>query len=115
MAFEIEGIKQIDTEELKQLLQEAKDSNKSVQFVDVREPHEYEAGHIPGVPLIPMNSIPSRFKELPEAEEYVFICRSGSRSPMVSAFLKQNGVEHVCNFNGGMLSWTGDVKTGADQ
>ncbi|MCX7569005.1 rhodanese-like domain-containing protein [Tumebacillus sp. DT12] len=112
MPHEIDGIQQIDQEELQQLL---KEKEGKIKFIDVREPEEYNAGHIPNVPLIPMNSIPQRLDELDKDEEYVFICRSGNRSHMVSRFLKQQGFEKVTNFNGGMLSWRGDVKQGMEE
>ena len=111
MSKQIEGIPQILAEDLKQLIAE----KKNVKLIDVREPHEYDAGHIPGVPLIPMQTIPARMGELEKDEEYVFICRSGARSHEVSKFLKANGFEKVTNFHGGMLSWNGDVKRGMDE
>lgn len=114
MSKVIDGVNQIDAEELQELL---KDESKrgGIKFIDVREPHEYEAGHIPGVPLIPMNSIPAKLSELDKDEEYVFICRSGNRSHHVSKFLQQHGYNKVTNFNGGMLSWKGDTKQGSEQ
>ncbi|MGZ4111019.1 MAG: rhodanese-like domain-containing protein [Tumebacillaceae bacterium] len=112
MAQIIDGVNQISADELKEKLEE---SGKNVKFIDVREPGEYDAGHIPGVPLIPMNQIPARFGEVGEADEYVFICRSGNRSHMVAKFLKDNGIENVTNFNGGMLSWSGPIKQGMEE
>lgn len=112
MAQIIDGVNQITADELKALLEE---KGKNIKFIDVREPEEYISGHIPGVPLIPMNQIPTRLGELEPADEYVFICRSGNRSHMVSKFLQQNGIANVTNFNGGMLSWNGPVKTGMEE
>lgn len=112
MSKVIDGVNQIDAEELQTLL---KDEGKKIQFIDVREPHEYEAGHIPGVPLIPMNTIPAKLSELNKDETYVFICRSGSRSHQVSKYLQMQGFSDVSNFYGGMLSWKGDVKPGSEE
>lgn len=111
MAQEIEGVRQIDAAELKQLLED----NPGLIFIDVREPEEYTAGHIPGVPLIPMNTIPSRMAELDKDAPYVFICRSGNRSHQVSKYLQMNGFTNVTNFMGGMLSWKHDVKQGMEE
>lgn len=108
----IDGINQISAKELQEIL-DTKDKN--IKIIDVREPEEYISGHIPGVPLIPMNQIPSKLGELEPAEEYIFICRSGNRSHMVAKFLKDNGIENVTNFNGGMLSWSGAIKQGMDE
>ncbi|MBU9721842.1 MULTISPECIES: rhodanese-like domain-containing protein [Bacillaceae] len=111
MSFEQDGIKQIDVNELKELI---KDLPSDKVVLDVREPEEYESGHIPGIPLLPMRSIPSMLNGFNEDKEYIFICRSGNRSQNVSLFLKENGFENVVNFNGGMLSWDGEEKEGPE-
>lgn len=111
MSYELDGVKQIEAEELQELV---KNKQEDVVLIDVREPEEYEAGHIPGVPLLPMQSIPSFIKGFQKDKEYVFICRSGNRSQKVSLFLQQYGIDKVTNFNGGMLSWEGDKKTGPE-
>ncbi|WP_078595256.1 rhodanese-like domain-containing protein [Evansella clarkii] len=111
MPYELEGVNQVETEELKEILEN--DDNEKV-ILDVREPEEYEAGHIPGIPLVPMHTIPELVEAFREDKEYVLICRSGNRSQKVSLFLKANGIERVTNFNGGMLSWDGDIKAGKE-
>ena len=113
MAQIIDGINQIDVEELKKILES--DERKNYKIIDVREPHEYNAGHIPGIPLLPMNSIPAVLDKLDKDENYLFICRSGNRSHHVSRFMKANGFEKVTNFSGGMLVWNGPIKTGMDE
>ncbi|KPV43544.1 rhodanese-like domain-containing protein [Alicyclobacillus ferrooxydans] len=109
MPFETDGIPQYTKEELKQILQEGK---KTV--IDVRTPEEYESGHIPNVPLKPMQEVEQWSQDLPKAAEYLFICRSGGRSQKVAQFLKQQGFD-VANFNGGMLSWDGELTSGKSE
>jgi 3-mercaptopyruvate sulfurtransferase SseA len=46
-------------------------SNKNVQFVDVREVEEYEAGHIPNSTHIPLSQLANRFRELDKTKELV--------------------------------------------
>ncbi|MDQ0258001.1 rhodanese-related sulfurtransferase [Evansella vedderi] len=111
MSYEKDGIKQIEVEELKELL---KSNGEDKVFIDVREPEEYEAAHIPGVPLLPMNNIPFFLEGFKKDKEYVFICRSGNRSQNVSRYLKENGIEKVVNFDGGMLSWDGEKAAGPE-
>ncbi|MBU9711465.1 rhodanese-like domain-containing protein [Evansella tamaricis] len=111
MSFEQDGIKQIDVQELKELLEK---QPKDKVFIDVREPEEYESGHINGVPLVPMHTIPSLVGGFDKEKEYIFICRSGNRSQNVSLFLKENGLEKVTNFNGGMLAWDDEKKEGPE-
>lgn len=111
MSFDQDGVKQIEAAELQDLVKNKKDD---VVLIDVREPEEYEAGHIPGVPLLPMHNIPSFVDGFQKEKEYVFICRSGNRSQKVSLFLQQYGIDKVTNFNGGMLSWEGEKKAGPE-
>ena len=54
--------------------------NPNVVFIDVREQDEYDAGHIPGVKLIPLGSVPNRLSEIPKDKTVVAVCRSGNRS-----------------------------------
>ncbi|MCT2193890.1 rhodanese-like domain-containing protein [Paenibacillus sp. MB22_1] len=108
----IGGISHIDKDELHALLQDP--ANETI-VIDVREPFEYEAGHIPGIPLIPMGEIPDRLDELDPKQEYVFVCRSGSRSYEVARYLQAQGFERVHNFLGGMLGWDLEVEYGFDE
>ena len=50
----------------------------SIALVDVREPHEFAAGRIPGSVSLPL----SRFdpSQLPQDKRVVFVCRSGRRT-----------------------------------
>lgn len=111
MSFEEEGIVQVDQEELRQLLATGA---KEPILIDVRELDEYAEAHIPGVPLIPMNTIPSFLDDFDRNASYVFICRSGKRSQNVARYLKEQGMTNVRNFAGGMLSWQGEVKDGLE-
>lgn len=105
----IGGISHIDKAELHALLQ---DPASEIVVIDVREPFEYETAHIPGVPSIPMGEIPYRLEELNPEQEYVFVCRSGSRSYEVARYLQAQGFEKVHNFLGGMLGWDLEVESG---
>jgi rhodanese-related sulfurtransferase len=72
--------------------------------VDVRQPHEFEMGHIPASLLIPLHELPDRLDEVPTASDVFVICRSGSRSYVASEFLRENGIAAV-NVAGGLLAW----------
>lgn len=111
MSFEKDGIKQIDKDELKNML---KSSDSDSVIIDVREPDEYHEGHIPGVPLVPMQTIPNLVEGFSKDKEYIFVCRSGNRSQNVSLFLKEQGLNQVTNYDGGMLAWDGDVASGEE-
>lgn len=76
-----------------------------VIVLDVREPFEYEAGHIPGVTLIPMGEVPQRLSEIPTDKTVIVTCRTGNRSAQVTDYLRQQGYDNVHNMNGGIVDW----------
>jgi len=76
-----------------------------VFLIDVREQVEYDAGHIPGVTLIPLGALPDRLSEVPQDKTVIMVCRSGNRSGQATAFLRQQGFENVHNMSGGILEW----------
>ena len=78
---------------------------EDVMLIDVREPGEYQAGHIPGITLIPMKQVPSRLAEIPKDKTVILTCRSGNRSGQVAEFLRQRGYTAVHNMKGGILAW----------
>jgi len=73
-------------------------------LLDVREDDEWTAGHAPEARHLPMSQLTGRLDEVPAADPLFVICRSGSRSARVVAFLSQQGVPAV-NVAGGMQSW----------
>ncbi|MFP5298682.1 MAG: rhodanese-like domain-containing protein [Actinomycetota bacterium] len=77
---------------------------RGATVVDVREPHEYAGGHVPGARLIPLAQIPNRVDELVGEPEVHVICASGSRSEQATAFLNSQGVRAI-NVKGGTMEW----------
>lgn len=78
-------------------------------LVDVREPHEWNAGHIAGAKHIPLAQVPNRLDEIPKDAEVVMLCRSGARSANAQQFLLRNGYSRVKNLVGGMMRWAREV------
>ena len=74
-------------------------------LLDVREDDEWTAGHIPGAVHVPMMEVPARTDELPDDRDVVVVCRVGSRSAQVVAYLHQQGWTRAINLDGGMTSW----------
>jgi rhodanese-related sulfurtransferase len=72
--------------------------------VDVREPVEYLAGHVPGAVLVPVAQVPTRIAELPEGERTYVICASGNRSRAVRDYLRTAGLD-AWTVNGGTNAW----------
>lgn len=73
-------------------------------LVDVREEHEWNAGHAPDARFLPMSEIQQRVAELPDDTQLLIICHSGARSQRVAEFLVSDGFDAV-NVAGGMLAW----------
>ena len=76
-----------------------------VFLLDVREPDEYDASHIPGITLIPMGEVADRLSEIPTDQEVIVTCRTGNRSAQVVDFLRQQGYSNVHNMEGGIVAW----------
>ena len=55
-------VKTIDADEARKWLEERPDG--SYTLLDVREPAEYEGGHIPGAILFPLSELPDRLSEI---------------------------------------------------
>jgi rhodanese-related sulfurtransferase len=73
--------------------------------VDVREPAEWDAGHIAGAVLIPLGELGARVSELPRDRRLVMVCRTGSRSGYAADALHGAGYD-AANLRGGLFAWT---------
>ena len=74
-------------------------------FIDVREQTEYDAGHLPGITLIPMMQVPDRLDEIPTDQQVIVTCHSGNRSGQVADFLINMGYSNVHTMDGGIAEW----------
>jgi len=78
-------------------------------LLDVREPNEWEIGHLPDAQRISINELQGRLNELDTAREMVVYCRSGARSGRAVDMLRAAGFRKVKNMTGGILRWSDDV------
>jgi len=75
-------------------------------LIDVREQHEWDAGHVPAATHIPMREIPNRIADLPRDQKIIFTCRSGNRSGSIKDYMiDEHGYTNVHNQLGGILAW----------
>ena len=88
---------------VQELSEKLKDGKRPL-VLDVREPEEYQAGHIAGAQLVPLGTLNQRVNELPKDTEIVCVCASGSRSSSATKMLISAGYAAV-NMNGGMFTW----------
>lgn len=75
-----------------------------VAVIDVREPDEYEGGHVPGAALIPLGEVPERVDEVPEDRTVYLVCAVGGRSGRAAEHLLAQGRD-VVNVAGGTKGW----------
>ncbi len=73
-------------------------------LVDVREPHEYHAGHAPDAALLPLGHIAAGQDDLPRDRRVLLVCATGNRSAHGARLLQQRGVD-VVDVAGGMAAW----------
>jgi rhodanese-related sulfurtransferase len=96
---------EIDPERLARWLLEEPD----LLVVDVREPHEREAGHIAGSRHIELVSLSQEAATLDRERPVVFYCRVGSRSAMAAQAFRAAGFE-AYTMRGGLLRWAGEER-----
>ena len=82
---------------------------KGTQLIDVRETHEYAAGHIPSAENFPLSTLGADFSKLDKDQKYYVICQAGGRSAKAYDFLDAQGFD-VINVEGGMNNWPGETK-----
>jgi rhodanese-related sulfurtransferase len=90
--------------------------NGEAVVVDVREPNEYDSGHVPGAVLMPLAMVPLKHSELPRSETIYLICQTGGRSFTAATWLAQQGYD-VRNVAGGTSDWIANgfpVKAGRE-
>lgn len=86
----------------------------SYQILDVRQPKEYEQGHLAGALLIPVKEITSRIGELDRDKPLLVYCHSGVRSKAASQLLLSEGFTEVYNMSGGIIAWQGEKVGGGE-
>jgi glyoxylase-like metal-dependent hydrolase (beta-lactamase superfamily II)/rhodanese-related sulfurtransferase len=74
-------------------------------LMDVREPGEYQRGHVAGAVNIPQAELATRLNELPRERPILVICQTGSRSRHATQFLLQTRFTEVANVLGGTSAW----------
>ncbi len=98
-----EPFTRIDVNEAKEMIA------RGAAVVDVREPHEYNAGHVPDAALIPVATVFARREELPQDKDVIFVCAVGQRSALACEMAAAAGLTRLYNLEGGTDAW---VKSG---
>jgi sulfur-carrier protein adenylyltransferase/sulfurtransferase len=98
-----------DLEVTPKALKEQIDSGRDMVVLDVREPFEYEIGHIADAKLIPLGQLAEHVNELDTARPIVVYCHTGQRSAQAVRFLNGLGFKKAKNLKGGIRAWGSEV------
>ena len=101
-------VNRISPEEAWRLLEQDPD----ILLIDVRQPDEYEKGHIPGAILIPLPELPDKLSELKSDRSIVTYCRLGRRSLAAAQLIADEKDTEVFTIDGGIMAWDGFVAKG---
>ncbi|WP_205170132.1 rhodanese-like domain-containing protein [Bacillus pakistanensis] len=83
---------------------------RKAQLIDVREPNEFDAGHILGARNIPLSQMKMRMKEIRPDQQVYLYCQSGLRSGRAAQALHRKGYRNIYHLQGGFKKWTGKIK-----
>lgn len=102
---QMHGIKNANVAQTVQLL-----NRENAVVVDVCEPGEFGAGHVPNAINLPLGSLKDRLREIEKHKNrpIVVSCRSGNRSLKGAVLLRKHGFPTVYNLAGGLLAWERD-------
>lgn len=95
------GYRNVPVEAARQLV----DVTPGLIVLDVREPHEFAEGHIPGARNLPLGHLDAWAPTLDASKSYLVVCRSGARSTRASEQLAGRQFKGITNMTGGMLDW----------
>jgi rhodanese-related sulfurtransferase len=110
---EVDGVLEVDFDEVR-----AGVADGSMLLIDVREPHEYAAGHIPGAFLFPLSTFdPADLPVAESGQQIVFACRTGARTLRAIAAAQAAGLRLRTHYKGSFTDWAargGEIETGVN-
>lgn len=83
----------------------ARMAEEGAAVIDVRGRSEWEAGHLPGVPNIPVGYLTERLAEITTDRPVILHCQGGARSAIAASVLRARGLDNVVNMTGGYGAW----------
>ena len=88
---------------------------QDLTILDVRQPGEYEEGHIPGAKLVPMPVLTDSLDEIDPEKPVLVYCAIGGRSRVAAQTLAGKGYDQVINLTGGFKAWNGQAAYGSEE
>jgi len=101
----------ISADDTKKMINEK--AQDELEIVDVRQPAEYQRGHISGAKLMPLSTLADNIDRLDTSKTIVTYCQRGARSNSAAALLKRKGFKDIFSMNGGIEAWNGNVAAGS--
>jgi hydroxyacylglutathione hydrolase/adenylyltransferase/sulfurtransferase len=75
-----------------------------IQLIDVREPHEWDAGRLAGARHIELQDVAAEAATVDREQAVVFYCRVGARSAMAASAFRRAGYD-AYSLDGGIAAW----------
>jgi molybdopterin/thiamine biosynthesis adenylyltransferase/rhodanese-related sulfurtransferase len=105
----VEELRQVRSISAAQLAQRIKTTGLPISLIDVREPAEFAASHLPRAINIPLSTVEQHGRQLPHAGTVIFMCQSGVRSQRACALASRMGVSEAWQLEGGLLAWKAEI------
>lgn len=86
-----------------------KQQTEELSIIDVREPYEFNSGHVPGAVNYPLGNLIDTFGKIDETKEQYVICQGGDRSELATAFLASQGIDAI-DVLGGTADYPGELE-----
>src|SRR5262249_1829539 len=96
----VQGLAQLPVQELNQLLP------RDFQLLDVRTPHEWDQGHLPGARYLFLGELAPKLKDLNRDRPVVVYCASRYSPSRAASLLQARGFSKVRNVPGGYTAGT---------
>jgi adenylyltransferase/sulfurtransferase len=84
-------------------------AERAVVVLDVREPWEWEVGHVAGAQLVPLGSLAAALDSLDPDSPTVVYCHHGARGQAAVALLVSRGFRNVWNLSGGIDRFSREI------
>jgi rhodanese-related sulfurtransferase len=81
-------------------------AKQSIVLVDIREPDEFVAGHVPGAINLPLSKLTPAALPKRGDKTVVIMCRSGNRTSRLAQALPSVGRDDIVDYSGAMIDWT---------
>jgi sulfur-carrier protein adenylyltransferase/sulfurtransferase len=93
---------------------EMQEKTENVVYLDVREPREWNLGHLPQAVHIPLGNLEAKVRDvIPLNQRVVIYCARGNRSALAALAMKRMGYAKVASMARGITGWVainGDVE-----